>query len=120
VAAAAQLLARAASEASSKTTVVRITRIACRMFLRLSSSKVLCPLCREVSTTETCRLKTNLWPARRSVPEKISFNEFRNDGSYRELEVPFLAEHIRMHRHILTLDRQSHGQGANLDHLADI
>jgi hypothetical protein len=44
----------------------------------------------------------------------------RDDGGYRTLQVPFLAEDVRMEWHILFLHLKLHGQRANLDHLADI
>jgi len=42
------------------------------------------------------------------APEEISLNQIRNDGSNRELEIPFLAKDIGMNRHVLALDRKLH------------
>jgi len=45
------------------------------------------------------------------VAKELSFDEFWDHRGYRELQVPFLAEHIGMHRHVLALHRQFTGNG---------
>jgi len=56
----------------------------------------------------------------RLTPEERSLDQLGDDRRDRKLEVPLLAEDIRMERHVLSLHLKLHGDWTDLDYLADI